>query len=231
MAPKSNFRIARFKLRSMKQDNGESVDAYMKTVRILARECKYTDTNEHMLDTLIFGTNSDRVQSKLIQRDETLSLDEAIDIARTGEATKQQLQSLRAESNIHAMSNHRPQATSNPWHNAANYGTKHDGRSTQNQGYSSKPQQCASDHCRHCRRQCGRLYTNVFEDCPALGSTCRGCGKANHWMKMCMAGAKDARTRRPTRPVMTKKQGIHALENEKDTDNQSELYFDQLETH
>ena len=46
---------------------------------------------------------------------------------------------------------------------------------------------------------------------------------------MCMAGAKDARTRRPTRPVMTKKQGIHALENNKDTDNQSELYFDQLE--
>ena len=81
VAPKSNFRIARFKLRSMKQDNGESVDAYMKTVRILARECKYTDTNEHMLDTLIFGTNSEHVQSKLIQRDETLSLDEAIDIA------------------------------------------------------------------------------------------------------------------------------------------------------
>ena len=54
VAPKSNFRIARFKLRSMKQDNRESVDAYMKTVRILARECKYTDTKEHMLDTLIY---------------------------------------------------------------------------------------------------------------------------------------------------------------------------------
>ena len=59
----------------MKQDNGESVDAYMKTVRILARECKHADTNEHMLDTLIFGTNSEHVQSKRIQRDETLSLD------------------------------------------------------------------------------------------------------------------------------------------------------------
>ena len=46
---------------------------------------------------------------------------------------------------------------------------------------------------------------------------------------MCMAGAKDARTRRPTRQVMTRKQGIHALENSKDTDNQSEFYFDQLE--
>ena len=37
VAQKKTFRIARFKLRSMKQDNGESVDAYMKTVRILAR--------------------------------------------------------------------------------------------------------------------------------------------------------------------------------------------------
>ena len=37
VTPKINFRIARFKLRSMKKDNGESVDAYMKTVRILAR--------------------------------------------------------------------------------------------------------------------------------------------------------------------------------------------------
>ena len=89
MAQKKNFRIARLKLRSTKQDNGESVDAYMKTVRILARECKYTDTNEHILDALIFGTNSEHVPSKLIQRDETMSLDEAIDIARTAEATDQ----------------------------------------------------------------------------------------------------------------------------------------------
>ena len=179
-----------------------------------------------MLDTLIFGTNSEHVQSKLIQRDETLSLDEAIYIARTAEATKQQLQTLRAESNIHAMSNRRPQATHKPWHNAANYGTTHDGRSTQNQSYSSKPQQCDSAHCDHCGRQCWRIYTNAIEDCLAYGSTCRGCGKANHWIKMCTTSTRDTRTRRPTRPVMSKK---HALENSKDTDNQSELYFDQLE--
>ena len=46
---------------------------------------------------------------------------------------------------------------------------------------------------------------------------------------MCMAGAKDTRPRRPTRPVMSKKQGIHVFENSKDTDNQNELYFDQIE--
>ena len=85
-----------------------------------------------------------------------------------------------------------------------------------------------SAHCGHCCRRCGRFCTNVIEDCPADGSTCRRCGKANDW-KMCMAGAKDTRTRRLTRPVMSKKQCIHALENSKDTDNPSELYFDQLE--
>ena len=46
---------------------------------------------------------------------------------------------------------------------------------------------------------------------------------------MCTARAKDTRTRQPVRPVMSKKQGIHALENLKDTDNQTELYFDKLE--
>ena len=105
----------------MKQDNWESLDAYMKTVRILARECKYTDTNEHILDIFIFGTNSEHVQSKLIQRDETLSLDEAVDIATKEEATGQQVQSIISESNIHAMSNHRPKPTRKPWPNAANY--------------------------------------------------------------------------------------------------------------
>ena len=42
-----------------------------------------------MLGTLIFDTNSERVQSKHIQRDEPLSLDDAIYIARTEQATKQ----------------------------------------------------------------------------------------------------------------------------------------------
>ena len=105
----------------------------------------------------------------------------------------------------------------------------HEGRSTQNQRCINKPQQCGSARCGHCGRQCGRFYTNVIVDCPAYGSTCRGCGRTNHLIKICMAGAKDTRTRRPTRPVMSEKQGIHALENSKDTDNQSELYFDQLE--
>ena len=45
---------------------------------------------------------------------------------------------------------------------------------------------------------------------------------------MCMAVAKDAIEQRPARPVVAKKQGMHAIENSENNDNQSEHYFDQL---
>jgi hypothetical protein len=67
--PKSVFRIARYQLRSLKQQQGETVDCFMKKVRLLARDCNYKDNEEQMLDTLVFGTNSETVQSKLLQKD------------------------------------------------------------------------------------------------------------------------------------------------------------------
>ena len=65
VAPRSNFRLARYKLRTMKQDAGESVDSFLKKVRILINECKFTNPDEHIIDALIFGSNNPRVQSKL----------------------------------------------------------------------------------------------------------------------------------------------------------------------
>jgi len=59
------------------------------------KECKYTSPDEHIIDALIFGSNNPRVQSKLLEHDETLTLDKAINIARTQEATSNQLQEIR----------------------------------------------------------------------------------------------------------------------------------------
>ena len=101
--PKSNFRLARYKLRGLKQEPTESADQFMKRVRIIISECKYLNTNDHMIDALIFGTNSQSVQSKLLQKDDKLTLDEALDIARTEEATKQQLSDISGEQAVHAM--------------------------------------------------------------------------------------------------------------------------------
>ena len=67
VAPRSNFRLARYKLRTLKQEPGESVDSFLKKVRILVAECKFTNPDKHIIDALIFGSNNPRVQSKLLE--------------------------------------------------------------------------------------------------------------------------------------------------------------------
>jgi len=46
--PKSNFRVARFKLRAARQAEGESVDKFVKRIRLIASECAYPA--EHMMN-------------------------------------------------------------------------------------------------------------------------------------------------------------------------------------
>ena len=62
VAPKSNFCLGRYKLRVLKQDEGESVDCFVKKVRILVKEFKYTNVDEHVVDALIFGSSDLRVK-------------------------------------------------------------------------------------------------------------------------------------------------------------------------
>lgn len=38
VSPKSNFRLARYKLRTLKQEKGEAVDAFLKRIRVLVNE-------------------------------------------------------------------------------------------------------------------------------------------------------------------------------------------------
>ena len=94
VAPRSNFRLFRNKLRTVKQEPSETVDSFLMKIRILVRECKYTNPDEHIIDALIFGSNNPRVQSKLLEHDGTLTLDKAVNITRTQEDTNNQLQDI-----------------------------------------------------------------------------------------------------------------------------------------
>jgi hypothetical protein len=110
--PKSNFRISRFKLRSLKQEPQEKVDTFAKRIRMLVGECKYVNNDDHMIDALIYGTSSKVVQSKLLQKDDGLTFDQAMEVARTEEATQQQMEDL-SEKTVHAYTHTRPQAPKN----------------------------------------------------------------------------------------------------------------------
>ena len=103
LAPRSNFRLARYKLCTLKQEPGEAVDSFLKKVRILVTECKYTNPDEHIIDALIFGSNNPHVQSKLLEHDSTLTFDRAMSIARRQKATGRPQQLLMPWNNMAAI--------------------------------------------------------------------------------------------------------------------------------
>jgi len=160
VAPKSNFRLARYKLRTLKQEKDDTVDSFLKKVRVLVNECKYTIVDEHIIDALIFGSSRSRVQAKLLEYDATLTLHKAIDIARTEEATSSQLQDIRNTeiTVVHALGHNarpkRPQAQP-----------------------QTKKQLCGN---------CSTIHDiSQRSFCPAQGTKCNQCGKLHHWGKVC----------------------------------------------
>jgi len=58
------------------------------------KECKYTNPDEHIIDALTFRSNKPQVRSKLLEHDDTLTLQKAINVVRTQEATSNQLQDI-----------------------------------------------------------------------------------------------------------------------------------------
>ena len=81
VAPRCNFKLARYKVRTIKQEPSETVDPFIKKLHILVKECKYIKPNDHIIDALISGSNNPRVQSVLFEHDNTLTLDSPSDRA------------------------------------------------------------------------------------------------------------------------------------------------------
>lgn len=121
-------------------------------------ECRFENANEHIIDALIFGSNSKRTQTKLLDKDATLSLDSALDIAWTEEVTSKQIKEISPDNStrVDAM--------------------KHEG---------SLPVKPRGPIIRLCGC-CGSEHDiSERSNCPAYGTKCGACGKANHWRIVC----------------------------------------------
>ena len=61
------------------------------------KDCGYTDPEEMVRDRVVIGCHSTKTREKLIQEGSELTLEKAIDIARTDEMSKAQLKSMATE--------------------------------------------------------------------------------------------------------------------------------------
>ena len=160
------------------------------------------------------------MQSKLIQKDETLTINIALDIARTEEVTQKQLESIATLGikPVHALSV-RPK--------------------TQfvQKTYSQTP---PGQHHRTKCGMCGRSHASApITACPAYGTTCDACGIANHWRPMCHSKLKqshDQHQNAPNKQVTQQKsfrrvqpkpkQMVHSLETNMPSRSDDNLLYD-----
>ena len=157
LAPKVNYRLARFQLQQLVQKSNEPVDDFITRCRNQAAKCKFRDATEvadRLIEQIIKGTKHKRIQEKLLQ-DESLSLDKAIDIARTYEATLNHIEQLHPTKEANAQEVHAVD--------------------------TSHKLNKATRKCPYC----GGNHTGPRNKCPAFGSTCRNCALKNHWATVC----------------------------------------------
>ena len=91
ISPKANPVFARFKFHSRTQDTSETAEKFITALRILAQDCDFKAQDEMIRDRIVFGTNSLKVREKLISKGAKLTLDKAIEIARSFESSQAQL--------------------------------------------------------------------------------------------------------------------------------------------
>ena len=157
VTPKANPVLARYKFHNEVQDQDESVDQFVTELRLLAKDCGFSDTDEMIRDRIVFGTSSRKVRERLINEGATLTLSKAIDIARTVETFKATLESMEKQT-------------------SEVYSIRRFPRDGQKSKQSGDTRKCGN---------CGGKWHDKAASCPAYGQKCQKCQKSNHFAKAC----------------------------------------------
>ena len=103
---KRNVIFERAKFNMRKQEEGESVDAFVTDLYVLAEHCSYGALHDEMIrDRLVVGLRSARLSEKL-QLDAELTLEKAITLVRQSEEVRLQQAVLRGEGTAKCVINH-----------------------------------------------------------------------------------------------------------------------------
>ena len=94
LTPKSNPIYARYRFHEKMQGDGESFEHFVTELKLLVKDCGYPNSDEMVRDRIVFATNSPRVREKLLSHSADLTLDRAIDIARSHDLAQAQLKDM-----------------------------------------------------------------------------------------------------------------------------------------
>ena len=166
LTPKANPIFARYKFHEKTQGSGESFEHFVTELKLLVKDCDYDKSDEMVRNRIVFATNSPHVREKLLSQGPELTLDKAVDIARSYELAQSQLKAMANDNHeVHAV--HRK-------------GVK---PAVTMKTHRRKDSVCTA---------CGGSHEKLTE-CPAKGKQCLKCRKFNHFAKVCRTNTKSQR--------------------------------------
>ena len=150
----------------------------------MTQRCSITEheQQQRIIELIIASTPIADFQKELLRKDNTLTLEEIVSIGKTHEASNIHIKQLRAMvNNNNNVDNTNIQAIRTPT------------RSTM----TNKCLKCGKSHAFH------------REACPAFGSKCHTCGKANHWASVCLSNGTKPKQRSRSQSREHKKTKAH----------------------
>ena len=92
--PRRNIAYERHNFNTRNQEEGEAIDNYVTVLRTLAATCEFSTLEDSLIrDRIVCGVRSQSRKERLL-RETDLTLEEAINICRATEASKEQIRSL-----------------------------------------------------------------------------------------------------------------------------------------
>ena len=205
--PKSNFRVSRFQLRAIKQEQNETIDAFMTRARVIANDCEYTDKDEQLMDTLIAGLYNDSIRRKSVARNKETTLDQALAIVRAYEGTERQMDDIQDTRQMQYVSK---------------------------QHAHKAPEKMRTDL--HGCYRCGKTHAKS-DKCPAADSICRYCNVMGHWACVCLKKKRYSGVTSTTTPEEIEKQNtyrgrksVHTVCDKDNNDKDEHFVIDSIET-
>ena len=173
--PKGNKLISNIELWTRSKQGNKTLNEWLTYVYNLVEACNYGDSTDRIIrDVLIIGCESDRAKDKIIQRGETITLNETIEILQT-EAS--------ANSTLRQFQEIQKKPTGSICYQAYDSRSKKSKNPSNEQNSSSSPG--STDSKKKCFR-CGEPFSKQhMKECKAQDVICNGCGIKGHLKKCC----------------------------------------------
>lgn len=168
-----NETYERYVFNQRSQNEGETVDHYITSLKMLAKSCNFCNclADSLLRDRIVLGIRSSTAKKRLLQ-ERNLDLNRCIDICKSQEASETQLRAMGSET-IHAT-----KATRRPKQERTKLPF---GYERSKQKVSCATPTATPNRCKFCTKP----HPLRKEACPAWGRTCNLCKRKNHFAAKC----------------------------------------------